>query len=139
MHVTDVQHEGPVPDVRDAGGRPRRRVRAVVRGRLYDQLRIAQILARLADLRVRAERITLICIEVGDAGVLAARSRPSTAARSRVEGCSRLRREARPYLGDTWSFATMDRLARAGLLLAAKHAGPDRCALTFTACRPPGC
>jgi hypothetical protein len=29
---------------------------------LYDQLQIAQILARLAELRVPAERITLICI-----------------------------------------------------------------------------
>jgi hypothetical protein len=29
---------------------------------LYDQLQIAEILARLADLGVPAERITLICI-----------------------------------------------------------------------------
>jgi hypothetical protein len=82
----DVLHEGPVPDVADAQLRAVRarfagasvgtfeeRDAALAAGRdgeyllwfeadLYDQLQIAQILARLAELRVPAERITLICI-----------------------------------------------------------------------------
>ena len=83
----DVLHEGPVPDVGDAELRAVRarflgatrarasseRDAALAAGRdgeyvlwfeadLYDQLQIAQILARLAELRVPAERITLICI-----------------------------------------------------------------------------
>ena len=82
----DVLHEGPVPDVGDAELRAVRasflgapvgeleaRDAALAAGRegeyvlwfeadLYDQLQIAQILARLAALRVPAERITLICI-----------------------------------------------------------------------------
>jgi hypothetical protein len=82
----DVLHEGPVPDVADAQLRAVRarfagttvsafeeRDGALAAGRdgeyllwfeadLYDQLQIAQILARLAGLRVPAARITLICI-----------------------------------------------------------------------------
>jgi hypothetical protein len=82
----DVLHEGPVPDVGDAELRAVRasflgapvgeleaRDAVLAAGRegeyvlwfeadLYDQLQIAQILARLAALRVPAERITLICI-----------------------------------------------------------------------------
>jgi hypothetical protein len=84
----DVLHEGPVPEVGDAELRVVRgrflaeagveraleeRDAALAAGRdgeyllwfeadLYDQLQIAQILARLAELRVPAERITLICI-----------------------------------------------------------------------------
>jgi hypothetical protein len=82
----DVLHEGPVPDVADAQLRAVRarfagttvstfeeRDAALAAGRdgeyllwfeadLYDQLQIAQILARLAELRVPAARITLICI-----------------------------------------------------------------------------
>ena len=88
----DVLHEGPVPAVGDAELRDVRahflggdegvdRVRRELEERdaaladardgeyvlwfeadLYDQLQIAQILARLAELRVPAERITLICI-----------------------------------------------------------------------------
>jgi hypothetical protein len=82
----DVLHEGPVPDVADAHLRAVRarfagasvgsfeeRDAALAAGRdgeyllwfeadLYDQLQIAQILARLAELGVPAEHITLICI-----------------------------------------------------------------------------
>ena len=82
----DVLHEGPVPDVGDAELRAVRasflgapvgeleaRDAVLAAGRegeyvlwfeadLYDQLQIAQILARLGELRVPAERITLICI-----------------------------------------------------------------------------
>jgi hypothetical protein len=82
----DVLHEGPVPDVGEAELRALRarflgasveeieaRDAALAAGRdgdyvlwfeadLYDQLQIAQILSRLAALRVPAERITLICI-----------------------------------------------------------------------------
>lgn len=175
---------------------------------LYDQLQIAQILARLAGLRVPAERITLICIGEhpriahfgglgelsgaqlrelttteacapltpaaldlggrawsalraprpdGLAGLASARSSelrflaeafdrlsreyPSTRdglslterrILAAVEGGDRAdrvfvraaRREARPYLGDTWSFAVMDRLARAPVpLLSAEPDG----------------
>ncbi|HEX5899436.1 MAG TPA: DUF1835 domain-containing protein [Solirubrobacteraceae bacterium] len=82
----DVLHEGPVPDLGEAElrgvrasflgtrvGELEERDAALATGRdgeyvlwfeadLYDQLQIAQILARLAALRVPAERITLICI-----------------------------------------------------------------------------
>jgi hypothetical protein len=82
----DVLHEGPVPDVSEAElravrasfldapvGELEERDAALAAGRdgeyvlwfeadLYDQLQIAQILARLGSLGVRAERITLICI-----------------------------------------------------------------------------
>lgn len=84
MPWRDVLHEGPVPDVPDA---ELRRVRSEFLGwtdfdrrdrtladhrdgeyvlwfeaDLYDQLQIVQILARLHELGVAAERITLICI-----------------------------------------------------------------------------
>ena len=174
---------------------------------LYDQLQIAQILARLAELRVPAERITLICIgeylgiahfgglgelradqleglpEVaavtlsedalalatrawaalrapdprGLAAIVAARSPElrfmpeafdrlgreypwtrdglslterrllaaiaegaATAGEAFVRGAAR---EARPYLGDTWAFAAIERLARAEVPLASAGAG----------------
>lgn len=82
----DALHEGPVPDLGDAELRALRagflgapvgelaeRDAALAAGRegdyvlwfeadLYDQLQIAQVLARLAALRVPAERVTLICI-----------------------------------------------------------------------------
>jgi hypothetical protein len=216
----DVLHEGPVPDVDDAELRAARagflgvsvrsfeeRDRALAAGRegdyvlwfeadLYDQLQLAQILARLAALDVAPERVTLICIgehlgiahfgglgELGpeqlselparaavtltaDAFALAVRawaalraSEPRgygaiVAARSPhlrflPEAFDRLGREypwtrdglslterrllaavaegaatpaeafvraagreARPFLGDTWAFAALDRLAR---------------------------
>jgi hypothetical protein len=174
---------------------------------LYDQLQIAQILARLAELRVPAERITLICIgeylgiahfgglgelrpdqleglpEVaavtlsedalalgarawaalrapdprGLAAIVAARSPElrfmpeafdrlgreypwtrdglslterrllaaiaegaATAGDAFVRGAAR---EARPYLGDTWAFAAIERLARAEVPLVSTGAG----------------
>ena len=174
---------------------------------LYDQLQIAQILARLAELRVPAERITLICIgeylgiahfgglgelradqleglpEVaavtlsedalalatrawaalrapdprGLAAIVAARSPElrfmpeafdrlgreypwtrdglslterrllaaiaegaATAGEAFVRGAAR---EARPYLGDTWAFAAIERLARAEVPLLSAAAG----------------
>ena len=174
---------------------------------LYDQLQIAQILARLAGLRVPAGRITLICIgeylgiahfgglgelrpdqleglpEVaavtlsedalalatrawaalrapdprGLAAMVAARSPElrfmpeafdrlgreypwtrdglslterrllaaiaegaATAGEAFVRGAAR---EARPYLGDTWAFAAIERLARAEVPLASAGAG----------------
>jgi hypothetical protein len=174
---------------------------------LYDQLQIAQILARLAELRVPAERITLICIgeylgiahfgglgelrpdqleglpEVaavtlsedalslatrawaalrapdprGLAAIVAARSPElrfmpeafdrlgreypwtrdglslterrllaaiaegaATAGEAFVRGAAR---EARPYLGDTWAFAAIERLARAEVPLLSAGAG----------------
>ncbi|HSK97126.1 MAG TPA: hypothetical protein VK891_10960 [Euzebyales bacterium] len=175
---------------------------------LYDQLQIAQILARLAALDVPADRITLICIgeypgigHFGGLGELTAdqlRELPATAAcaaltpaalelasmawsalrapdpeglaaiadvrsgelRFLAEAFDRLsreypstrdglslterrivaavdghrgagevfgrvaHREARPFLGDTWCFAAMDRLVRAPApLLAADPAG----------------
>jgi hypothetical protein len=178
---------------------------------LYDQLQIAQILARLAALRVPAARITLICIgeylgvahfgglgelrpdqleglpEVaavplsedalalatrawgalrapdprGFADIVAARSPElrfmgeafdrlgreypwtrdglslterrllaavaegaGSAGEAFVRGAAR---EARPYLGDTWAFAAIERLARAeSPLLAAGGGGVDR-------------
>jgi len=178
---------------------------------LYDQLQIAQILARLAELRVPAERITLICIgeylgiahfgglgelradqleglpEVaavtlsedalalatrawaalrapdprGLAAIVAARSPElrfmpeafdrlgreypwtrdglslterrllaaiaegaATAGEAFVRGAAR---EARPYLGDTWAFAAIERLARAEVpLLSAGTGTVDR-------------
>ena len=183
---------------------------------LYDQLQIVQILARLAELAVPAERITLICIgeypgiaRFGGLGELTAqqlRELPETAAcaaltpaalelasrawsalrakhphglgdiagsrsaelrflgeafdrlsreypstrdglslterrilaavdaamRSAADGDRRAHRvfitaagrESRPFLGDTWSFARMDRLARAPTaLLSAEPAG----------------
>ena len=208
---------------RDAGMRPERRDfeerdAALAAGRhgeyllwfeadLYDQLQIAQILARLAELRVPAERITLICIgeylgiahfgglgelrpdqleglpEVaavtlsedalalatrawaalrapdprGLAAIVAARSPElrfmpeafdrlgreypwtrdglslterrllaaiaegaATAGEAFVRGAAR---EARPYLGDTWAFAAIERLARAEVPLASAGAG----------------
>jgi Domain of unknown function (DUF1835) len=174
---------------------------------LYDQLQIAQILARLAELRVPAERITLICIGEylgiahfgglgelrpdqleglpavaavtlsedalalgtrawaalrapdprGLAAIVAARSPElrfmpeafdrlgreypwtrdglslterrllaaiaegaATAGEAFVRGAAR---EARPYLGDTWAFAAIERLARAEVPLASAGAG----------------
>jgi hypothetical protein len=174
---------------------------------LYDQLQIAQILARLAELRVPAERITLICIgeylgiahfgglgelrpdqleglpEVaavvlgedalalatrawaalrapdprGFADIVAARSPElrfmpeafdrlgreypwtrdglslterrllaamaegaGTAGEAFVRGAAR---EPRPYLGDTWAFAAIERLARAEVPLVSVGAG----------------
>jgi hypothetical protein len=174
---------------------------------LYDQLQIAQILARLAELRVPAERITLICIgeylgiahfgglgelrpdqleglpEVAAvtlsedalalatrawaalrapdprafAAIVAARSpelrfmpqafdrlgreypwtrdglslterrllaaiaeRATTVGEAFVRGAAR---ESRPYLGDTWAFAAIERLARASVPLVAAGAG----------------
>jgi hypothetical protein len=174
---------------------------------LYDQLQIAQILARLAEVRVPAERITLICIgeylgiahfgglgelrpdqleglpEVaavtlsedalslatrawaalrapdprGLAAIVAARSPElrfmpeafdrlgreypwtrdglslterrllaaiaegaATAGEAFVRGAAR---EARPYLGDTWAFAAIERLARAEVPLLSAGAG----------------
>ena len=221
----DVLHEGPVPDVgerlralarrrgdavrRGASGRDlEERDAALAAGRdgeyvlwfeadLYDQLQIAQILARLAELGVPAERITLICIgeylgiaHFGGLGRAAprsargpargcggdahrrrararqprvggaARARPARARGDRVGASPELRfmpeafdrlgreypwtrdglslterrllaavaegaatageafvrgaaREARPFLGDTWAFAAIERLARA--------------------------
>ena len=232
----DVLHEGPVPEVGDAQLRAVRarflgasvrdfeqRDAALAAGRdgeyllwfeadLYDQLQIAQILARLAELRVTAERITLICIGEylgiahfgglgelrpdqledlpaaaavtlsDDALALAARAWATlrapdprglgaiVAARSpelrfMPEAFDRLgreypwtrdglslterrllaaiaegagsageafvrgaAREARPYLGDTWAYAAIERLARAEvqLLAAAGTGGVDR-------------
>ena len=174
---------------------------------LYDQLQIAQILARLAELRVPAERITLICIgeylgiaHFGGLGelrpdqleglpevaavtlsedalafatrawaalrapdpraiatIVAARSPElrfmpeafdrlgreypwtrdglslterrllaaiaegaATAGEAFVRGAAR---ESRPYLGDTWAFAAIERLARAEVPLVAAGAG----------------
>jgi Domain of unknown function (DUF1835) len=174
---------------------------------LYDQLQIAQILARLGELRVPAERITLICIgeylgiahfgglgelrpdqleglpEVaavvlgedalalatrawaalrapdprGFADIVAARSPElrfmpeafdrlgreypwtrdglslterrllaamaegaGTAGEAFVRGAAR---EPRPYLGDTWAFAAIERLARAEVPLVSVGAG----------------
>jgi hypothetical protein len=174
---------------------------------LYDQLQIAQILARLAELRVPAERITLICIgeflgiaHFGGLGelrpdqleglpavaavtlsegalalgtrawaalrapdprglgaIVAARSPElrfmpeafdrlgreypwtrdglslterrllaaiaegaATAGEAFVRGAAR---EARPYLGDTWAFAAIERLARAEVPLVSAVAG----------------
>jgi hypothetical protein len=227
----DVLHEGPVPDVGEAELRVARarvlgasvgeleeRDAALAAGRdggyllwfeadLYDQLQIAQILARLADLRVPAERITLICIgeylgiahfgglgelrpdqleglpaaaavTLGDdalalgtrawaalrapdprgfADIVAARSPAlrfmpeafdrlgreypwtrdglslterrllaaiaegaATAGEAFVRGAAR---EARPYLGDTWAFAALERLARAEVPLVSTGAG----------------
>ena len=174
---------------------------------LYDQLQIAQILARLAELRVPAERITLICIGEylgiahfgglgelrpdqleglpaaaavaltvdalalatrawaalrapdprGLAAIVAARSPElrfmpeafdrlgreypwtrdglalterrllaaiaegaDTAGQAFVRGAAR---EARPYLGDTWAFAALERLARAEVPLLSAAAG----------------
>jgi hypothetical protein len=174
---------------------------------LYDQLQIAQILARLAELRVPAERITLICIGEflgiahfgglgelrpeqleglpavaavtlsedalalgtrawaalrapdprGLAAIVAARSPElrfmpeafdrlgreypwtrdglslterrllaaiaegaATAGEAFVRGAAR---EARPYLGDTWAFAAIERLARAEVPLVSAGAG----------------
>ncbi len=174
---------------------------------LYDQLQIAQILARLAELRVPAERITLICIgeylgiahfgglgelrpdqleglpEVAAvtldedalafatrawaalrapdprafAAIVATRSPAlrfmpeafdrlgreypwtrdglslterrllaaiaegaATAGEAFVRGAAR---ESRPYLGDTWAFAAIERLARAEVALVAAGAG----------------
>jgi hypothetical protein len=208
---------------REAGMRPERREfeerdAALAAGRegeyllwfeadLYDQLQIAQILARLAELRVPAERITLICIGEylgiahfgglgelrpdqleglpeaaavtlsddalalatrawaalrapdprGLAAIVAARSPElrfmpeafdrlgreypwtrdglslterrllaaiaegaATAGEAFVRGAAR---EARPYLGDTWAFAAIERLARAEVPLASAGAG----------------
>ena len=231
----DVLHEGPVPEVGDAQLRAVRarflgasvrdfeqRDAALAAGRdgeyllwfeadLYDQLQIAQILARLAELRVTAERITLICIGEylgiahfgglgelrpdqleglpaaaavtlsddalalaarawatlrapdprGLAAIVAARSPElrfmpeafdrlgreypwtrdglslterrllaaiaegaESAGEAFVRGAAR---EARPYLGDTWAFAAIERLARAEVpLLAAGTGGVDR-------------
>jgi hypothetical protein len=91
VYWRDVLHEGPVPEVppaelrriraeylagHDSAGVLRQlteRDQALEAGcdgeyvlwfeaDLYDQLQIAEILARLADLGVPAERITLICI-----------------------------------------------------------------------------
>jgi hypothetical protein len=178
---------------------------------LYDQLQIAQILARLAELRVPAERITLICIGEylgiahfgglgqlrpdqleglpaaaaltltndalalatrawaalrapdprGLAAIVAARSPElrfmpeafdrlgreypwtrdglslterrllaavaegaATAGEAFVRGAAR---EARPYLGDAWAFAAIERLARAEVpLLSADPGTVDR-------------
>lgn len=86
IYWRDVLHEGPVPDVAPA---ELRRIRAEYLGTgpewiterdeavaanrdgeyvlwfeadLYDQLQIVEILARLADLRVPAERVTLVCV-----------------------------------------------------------------------------
>ena len=243
----DALHEGPVPDVGDA---ELRRVRAAFLGAeralpeltardaalaaqragryvlwfeadLYDQLQLAQILARLAALDVAPERITLICIgehpgiaHFGGLGELApeqlAALRDSAAAaplglaalafaragwaafraptpeglgaiaaarspelRFLPEAFDRLgreypstrdglslterrilalvaggatnagaafagvgAREARPYLGDTWAFAAMERLARGDRPLLAAAALPveasTRLALTET-------
>jgi hypothetical protein len=227
----DVLHEGPVPEVADAQLRAVRaqflgasvsdfeaRDAALAAGRdgeyllwfeadLYDQLQIAQILARLAALRVPAERITLICIGEylgiahfgglgelrpdqleglpeaaavtlsddalalatrawsalrapdprGLAAIVAARSPElrflpeafdrlgreypwtrdglslterrllaaiaegaATAGEAFVRGAAR---EARPYLGDTWAFAAVERLARADVPLVSAGAG----------------
>jgi hypothetical protein len=174
---------------------------------LYDQLQIAQILARLATLRVPAERITLVCIGEylgiahfgglgelrpdqleglpaaaavtlsddalafarrawaalrapdprGFAEIVATRSPElrfmpeafdrlgreypwtrdglslterrllaaiaegaATAGEAFVRGAAR---EARPYLGDTWAFAALERLARAEVPLVSTGAG----------------
>jgi hypothetical protein len=232
----DVLHEGPVPDVGDAELRAARarfladagldaqrrdfeqRDTALAAGRdgeyllwfeadLYDQLQIAQILARLAELRVPAERITLVCIgeylgiahfgglgelrpdqlealpEVaavtlsadalalatrawaalraadprGFAQIVAARSPElrfmpeafdrlgrefpwtrdglslterrllaaiaegaATAGEAFVRGATR---ESRPYLGDTWAFVAIERVARVEVPLVAVGAG----------------
>ena len=227
----DALHEGPVPDVGDGELRAVRarflgasvrdfeaRDAALASGRdgeyvlwfeadLYDQLQIAQILARLAELRVPAERITLICIgeylgiahfgglrelrpdqletlpaaaAVGltddalalavrawealrapDPGALATiaearspqlrfmpeafdrlgREYPwardglslterrllaavaegaATAGEAFVRGAAR---EARPYLGDSWAFAAIERLARCRVPLLSADAG----------------
>jgi hypothetical protein len=224
VYWRDVLHEGPVPAV---GSEELRRVRTAFLGEaeagafaerdrvldanrdgeyvlwfeadLYDQLQIIQILARLAELGVPAERITLICIgehagiaRFGGLGELTAeqlRELPNTNAAARLtpaalelatqawaafrapspdglraiarsrsgelrflgEAFDRLSREypatrdglslterrilaavadgaadagtafvdaaareTRPYLGDTWAFAMMLRMARAG-------------------------
>ena len=227
----DVLHEGPVPDVGDGELRAARaqflgasvrdfeeRDAALAAGRdgeyvlwfeadLYDQLQIAQILARLDELGVPAERITLICIGEylgiahfgglgelrpdqleglpaaaavrlsadavalgvqawaalrapdprGLAAIVAARSPElrfmpeafdrlgreypwtrdglslnerrllaaiaegaATAGEAFVRGAAR---ESRPYLGDTWAFAAIERLARAEVPLL--DAGAD--------------
>ena len=208
---------------REAGMRPERRDleerdAALASGRdgeyllwfeadLYDQLQIAQILAQLAELRVPAERITLICIGEylgiahfgglgelrpdqledlpeaaavtlsddalalgtrawaalrapdprGFAQIVATRSPElrfmpeafdrlgreypwtrdglslterrllaaivegaATAGDAFVRGAAR---EARPYLGDTWAFAAIERLARAEVPLVSVDAG----------------
>jgi hypothetical protein len=227
----DVLHEGPVPVVADAQLRAVRarfagtsvgsleeRDAALAAARegeyllwfeadLYDQLQIAQILARLAELRVPAERITLICIGEylgiahfgglgelrpdqleglpeaaavtlsddalvfasrawaalrapdprGFAEIVATRSPElrfmpeafdrlgrespwtrdglslterrllaaiaegaATAGEAFVRGAAR---EARPYLGDTWAFAAIERLARGEVPLVSTDAG----------------
>ena len=124
----DALHEGPVPDVGDAELRAARaqflgasvrdfeeRDAALAAGRdgeyvlwfeadLYDQLQIAQILARLAELRVPAERITLICIgeylgiaHFGGLGELRAdqlEALPAAAAVTLTAGALRLATEA---------------------------------------------
>ena len=227
----DALHEGPVPDVTDAKLRAVRasflgvpvgefeaRDAALAAGRegdyvlwfeadLYDQLQIAQLLARLAALCVPAERVTLICIGEhlgiarfgglgelrpdqlealpaaaavtltadaldlatqawaalrapdprGLAGIVAARSpelrflpeafdrlgreypwtrdglslteRRLLAAVAEGTGTAGAAfvhasgREARPFLGDTWAFAAIERLARCELPLLLVEAG----------------
>jgi len=102
---------------------------------LYDQLQIAEILARLADLGVPAERITLICIgehagiaRFGGLGELTAdqlRELPHTNACARLTQAAlelatrawaaftrAAARETRPYMGDTTCFGRMDRMAQ---------------------------
>ena len=85
---------------------------------LYDQLQIIQILARLTELGVPAERITLICIgehagiaRFGGGRVLAAVA--DGAADAGTAFVRAAARETRPYLGDTWCYAMMDRMVRA--------------------------
>ncbi len=227
----DALHEGPVPELDDAQlraagarfagtsvGSFEERDAALAAGRhgdyllwfeadLYDQLQIAQILARLAELRVPAARITLICIGEylgiahfgglgelrpdqleglpdlaavrlseealafatrawaalrapdprGFAEIVATRSPElrfmpeafdrlgreypwtrdglslterrllaaiaegaATAGEAFVRAAAR---EARPYLGDTWAFAAIERLARAEVSLVSAGAG----------------